>query len=146
MKSKESEKRDKYLDFAREMKKTEEHESDGDINCYWFFQYSHQWIGTGTEGLWNKRKAKDHPNNSFVEIGQNTEESPVDLKRLAVTQTPVRNHQLVWEENNNKHKHQQNKNKQITKIGSKATVRTFQATHERNFTRENLDMFKKWKP
>ena len=40
----------------------------------------------------------DHPNYSIIKIGQNTEESPGDLKRLAVTQTPVRNHQLtlVW--------------------------------------------------
>ena len=30
--------------------------------------------------------------------GQNTEKSPEDLRRLAVTQTPVRNHQLklMW--------------------------------------------------
>ena len=32
----------------------------------------------------------DHPNYSIVEIGQNTEKGPEDLKRVAVTQTPVR--------------------------------------------------------
>ena len=36
-----------------------------------------------------------HQNYSSVEIGQNTEKSPGDLRRLAVTQTPVENHQLT---------------------------------------------------
>ena len=34
-KLKESEKKDKYLDLAKELKKTEEHESDSDTNCNW---------------------------------------------------------------------------------------------------------------
>ena len=40
----------------------------------------------------------DHLNYSIVENGQNTEKSPGDLRRLAVTQTPVKNHQLtlIW--------------------------------------------------
>ena len=33
--------------------------------------------------------------NNIVEIGQNTERSPGDLKRLAVFQIPVENHQLT---------------------------------------------------
>ena len=39
----------------------------------------------------------DHP-NYIIEIGQNTEKSPGDLRRLAVTKTPVKDHQLtlVW--------------------------------------------------
>ena len=53
----ESEKRDKYPDLARELKKTLVHESDGDTNCNWSARYSHQ--------------------------------------KLAVTQTPLRNHQLT---------------------------------------------------
>ena len=36
----------------------------------------------------------DHPNDSIVEIGQNTKKSPGDLRRLAVTQTSVKNHRL----------------------------------------------------
>ena len=32
---------------------------------------------------------------TIIVIGQNTEKSPGDLKRLAVTQTPVRNRQLM---------------------------------------------------
>ena len=40
VKLKESEKRDKYLDLAREMEKTMEHENDGDTDCNWRAQYS----------------------------------------------------------------------------------------------------------
>ena len=35
VKLKESKKRGKYQDLARELKKTMKHESDGDTNCYW---------------------------------------------------------------------------------------------------------------
>ena len=37
----------------------------------------------------------DHPYDSIIEDSQNAEKSPGDLKRLAVTQTPVKNHQLT---------------------------------------------------
>ena len=36
-----------------------------------------------------------HPNYYIIEIGRNTEKSPGDLRRLAVTQTPVNDHQLT---------------------------------------------------
>ena len=36
----------------------------------------------------------DHPNYYIIENGQNTEKSHGDLRRLAVTQTPVKNFQL----------------------------------------------------
>ena len=42
--------------------------------------------------LGDKRTSGDHPNYSIIKIGQNTKKSPGDLKRLAVTQTPVENH------------------------------------------------------
>ena len=37
----------------------------------------------------------DYPNDSIAENGQNPETSPGDLRRLAVTQTPGKNHQLT---------------------------------------------------
>ena len=85
---------DNYLDLARELKKTMGHESDGDTNCKWCTRYKHQKIGTGTRKLRDKKTSGNYPNYSIVEIGQHTKKSPGDLKRLAVTQTPVRNHQL----------------------------------------------------
>ena len=38
---------------------------------------------------------RDHPDYSIVEIGLDTEKSPRGLKRLAVTQTLVKDHQLT---------------------------------------------------
>ena len=37
---KESEKKDKYLDLGRELKKTVEHESDDCTNCDWCFEHN----------------------------------------------------------------------------------------------------------
>ena len=79
---------DKYVDLARDQEKTLEHESDGDTNCKWCAQYSHH---NGTGGLENKRTRGDYS----IKIGQNTEKSSGDLRRLAVTQTPVRKPQLA---------------------------------------------------
>ena len=88
VKLKENEKRDKYLDLARELKKTMEYESDGDANCKWCARYCHQRIYTGTGERKNKRTSGDYPNYSIIKIVQNTEKSPGDLRRFAVTQDP----------------------------------------------------------
>ena len=37
----------------------------------------------------------DYPNDSITENSHNTEKSPGDLRRLAVTQNPGKNHQLI---------------------------------------------------
>ena len=90
---KECEKRDKYLDLARELKKkTVEHESDDYTNCNWCSWCSHQRIGTWTGGHGNNRTGGDCLNYNIVEIGQNAEKSLGDLRRVAVTQTAVKNH------------------------------------------------------
>ena len=47
------------------------------------------------KGLGNRRTSGDNPNYSITEIGQNTEKSPGNLWRLAVTQTPVKDRQLT---------------------------------------------------
>ena len=91
-KLKESEKRDKYLDLARELKKTLRHESDGDTNCQWCTWYCDRMIGTGTGRHGNKRRGRDHPNDSIIKIGYYTEESPGDLRKLAVTHTLEETH------------------------------------------------------
>ena len=41
VKLKESEKKDKYQDLAKELKKTIENERDSDTNCNWCTRYSH---------------------------------------------------------------------------------------------------------
>ena len=75
-----------------------EHESEGDTNYYYWAQYSHKRIGSGTGGLGNKRTSENHQISCIIKIDQNTEKSPEDLRRLAVSQTPGRNNQLtlVW--------------------------------------------------
>ena len=72
-----------------------EHESDGDTNFNRCTQYSHQRICKGTGGNGNKSTSGDHSNYGYIKIGKNSEKSPGDLGRLAVTQTPVEDHQLT---------------------------------------------------
>ena len=93
MKMKGCEKKDKYLNLTTELKKTMEHESDNYTNCDWCFWYSPQKIIKRTGGIGRRRTSGDHPNYSIIENGQNAEKSPGDLKRLAVTQTSVKDHQ-----------------------------------------------------
>ena len=55
-------------------------------------------LGTITKGLLKSLEdleVGDYPNDSIVEISQNPETSPGDLRRIAVPQTPVKNHQLT---------------------------------------------------
>ena len=52
------------------------------------------WI-LGMKVLEKENSKGDHPNYSIIEIDQNTEKSPGDWRRLAVTQTPVTNYQLT---------------------------------------------------
>ena len=47
----------------------------------------------GRLGSW--QTGRDYPNDSTGENGQSSETSPGDLRRHAVSQTPVKNHQLT---------------------------------------------------
>ena len=64
-------------------------------NRDWCFWYSHKKIIIGTGWLERGRTSGDHPNGNIIENDQNTEKSPGDLRRLAVTQTSVKTHQLM---------------------------------------------------
>ena len=48
-------------------------------------------LGIRIDGLESRRTNRDHPKFSIVEIGQNTENSPGELRRLAVIQTQMKN-------------------------------------------------------
>ena len=91
IKIKESKKRDKFQDLARELKKTMEH----DTNSNWCAQNNPQRFGKGTGRLRNQRISGDHPDSGFIKISLNTEMIPGDSRRLAVPQTPVKNRQLM---------------------------------------------------
>ena len=95
LKLKESDKKDKYFDLAEESKKTVEHESDVYTHYNWCSWYSHKRIIKGAGGLGNKRTSGYHPNYYTIEIGQNSEKSPGDLRRLTVTQASVKDYQLT---------------------------------------------------
>ena len=45
------------------------------------------------EDMENKRTSGDHPNDYIIENGENTEKNPGDLRRLALTQTSLKDHQ-----------------------------------------------------
>ena len=52
---KDSERRNKYQDLTLELKKINEHEDEGDANCYWCALDSHRRICSRTGGWGNKR-------------------------------------------------------------------------------------------
>ena len=72
-----------------------EHEGDSDTNNNWCPGNNPQKIGKGSGRLRNQRTSRNYPDNSITKISHNTEKSPGDLRRLAVTQTPEKNHQLT---------------------------------------------------
>ena len=57
-------------------------------------------FGTLTGVLASWRTNGDHPIYSITENGQNTEKSSEDLRRLAITQTSLKNYQGVNDSNN----------------------------------------------
>ena len=75
-----------------------DYEGDNHSNRDWCFWYSHQRIIKGTGRLEHRRTSGDHPNYNIIENAQNTEKSPEDLRRLDVTQNPVKDQQLklMW--------------------------------------------------
>ena len=101
VKIKENKKRDEWIDLAREQTKQNKnkknpikYEAVGDTNCNWCARNNLQSIGKGTGRRRNQRTRGDHPDYS-IKIGQNTEKSSGDLRRLVIAQTPVKNHQLT---------------------------------------------------
>ena len=71
------------------------YEGDNDANCNWCTWKNPLRIGKGIGRFGNKSTNGDHLGYSITKIGQNTEESPRDLKRIVITQTLVRNHWLM---------------------------------------------------
>ncbi len=73
------------------------HEIDVHTNCNWCPWYSHQRIIKGTGKVGNNRTSGDHPNYYIIENDQNTEKSTGDMRKLADTQTSVKDHQRLLE-------------------------------------------------
>ena len=68
------------------MKKTNEYKSNGDTNCGWFTQYSHEEIDKGAGGFGNKSAIGNHPIDSIIKTRQNSKNNLGDIRRLTVTQ------------------------------------------------------------
>ena len=79
---KKSTKRENYLDLARSLRKL--------LNIrVTVISIVFGALGMVPRGFRNWETNKDNPNYNIVDIGQNTELSPGDLRRLAATQAPV---------------------------------------------------------
>ena len=81
------------LTLQGDWKNTVEHESNNYISWDWCFSYSHQRIIKGTGELGNKKTSEDHLNYYTNENGQDTDESPGNLRLLAVPHTPEEKYQ-----------------------------------------------------
>ena len=75
-----------------------EHVGDGDINSNWCTCINSQNTDKGTVRPGNKRTNRDHSDYSIIKIDEYTDKSTRESRRLAVTQTPVEDYQLmlVW--------------------------------------------------
>ena len=82
IKLKESEKKDKYLDLARKLKKLDNMKvTIIPILLLVLFPRDYD------------RTSGDHSTYNIIENGQNTEKSPGDLRWISIIQTPMRDHQ-----------------------------------------------------
>ena len=61
---------------------------EGDVNCGWHAQNNPQEFEKETGGTGNPKKNLDHTDNRIIISGS----SPGDPRRLAVTQTPVKDY------------------------------------------------------
>ena len=68
VKLKESKKRDKYLDLARELKKTMGHKGDSDTNCNWCTWNNPQRSDKRKWRFGNKWTSGDHLDYSIIKI------------------------------------------------------------------------------
>ena len=95
MKLKESGTKNKHIDLTRELKNLWNMKMTFIPNIIRALGTVTKIINKGTGGCGYKSTSVDQPNYCITEIGQNTEKSPGGLRRLAVTQTPVKDYQLT---------------------------------------------------
>ena len=95
VKIKEIKKTDKYFDLARELRKLWSRGVMVILIVTSMFRKRAGRVG-------DQRMNSDHQDCSIVKINQNTEKSPGDLRRLAVTRTSLKDHQLTLTGKTNK--------------------------------------------
>ena len=75
VKKKGDEKRDKYVDLGRELKKnnnkkkTKEYKGDGNTTCCWHTRNSPQRFDKGIGRLRNQKPNRDQPDHKIIKIG-----------------------------------------------------------------------------
>ena len=62
-----------------------QHDGDGVTICNWCTWNNSKRTGKGTVRLGNTRTSGYYPDNSIIKIDLNTEKSPGNLRKLAVT-------------------------------------------------------------
>ena len=65
-------------------------EGIGDTNYNESARNDPQELGKGTGRFKNQMTSGNRPDDSIIKIGQNNEKSPGDLKKLAITRTPIK--------------------------------------------------------
>ena len=65
-------------------------QGDGSTICNLCSWNDPQRLGKRAGGVRSRRTSGDHPTYNIVEVGQNTEKSPGDLRRVAVAQDFVK--------------------------------------------------------
>ena len=88
--------KDKYFDLARELKKKQVHKGDGGTNSSWC-TWNIVWGLEKKTKNGNQRKNWVYLDHSSFKIGKNTEKSPGDLGRLAVTDILMKDYELMVE-------------------------------------------------
>ena len=83
------------LRSCQRTKKAMEHEGISNTSCNWCTQNNLKRLGKGAGRVGNQRTSRNHPNYRNVKIGQNSEMGSGDLRRHAVSQIPMKNHQLT---------------------------------------------------
>ena len=71
------------------------HESENYTSCDWCSWYSDLRIIKANRGRGSKRTSVDHINYYIIENGWKTEKSPGYLRKLAVTQSKIKDDQLT---------------------------------------------------
>ena len=69
-----------------------EHKGDSFTDCNWCVRNDSQRLEKGTRSVGNQRTSSDQQNYNIIEISQ--KKSPGYLRRLAISQTPGKDHQL----------------------------------------------------
>ena len=72
---------------------------------------------------------RNHPNYNINKITQNTEKSSGDLRRLAITQTPVKDYHLILVWKKSKGEMHKLKDKHPTRIETENTQKQYRTLH-----------------